>query len=97
MNVVRDIQPLSLFKRNSASFVKQVKQTGNPIVLTINGKPELVVLDARAYQSMVEEQERMATIAAVKRGIEEMKRGEGTPENEFWEEFLERNGISETE
>ncbi len=97
MNVIRDIQTLSTFKRQSTKFVKQVKQTGAPLVLTINGVAELVVLDAKSYQALLEDRERMETIAAVKRGIESIKRGEGKPDSEFWAEFYEKNGISEVE
>ncbi|MEI8185476.1 MAG: type II toxin-antitoxin system Phd/YefM family antitoxin [Chlorobiaceae bacterium] len=53
INVEEDIRPLSEFRANTASMVKQVKKTGRPIVLTQHGKSTVVLLDVRHYQSML--------------------------------------------
>ena len=45
INLSRDIQSLSTFKRNTNELIIQMKETGNPVVLTVNGKAELVVQD----------------------------------------------------
>lgn len=50
MKLTRDIQSLSVFKRDSAKFLKQIKRTGQPIVLTVNGKAAAVLHDPDAYQ-----------------------------------------------
>ncbi len=42
MNLERDIHPLTDFKRHTAEFLTQLKTTGQPVVLTINGKAEIV-------------------------------------------------------
>jgi len=52
-NISRDIHSLSSFKRNTLEFIAQMKQTGKPVVLTVNGKAELVVEDAESYQQML--------------------------------------------
>ena len=52
LDISRDIQSLTDFKKNTSEFVNQLKQTGEPVVLTINGKAELVVQDAAAYQKL---------------------------------------------
>ena len=54
INLSRDIQSLSTFKRNTNELISQMKETGNPIVLTVNGKAELVVQDAVAYQQLLD-------------------------------------------
>ena len=46
VELARDIDSLSNFKRQTARFVERMKETGHPVVLTINGKAELVVQDA---------------------------------------------------
>lgn len=53
LNIAKDIQSLSHFKRNSAKVMKQMKKSGNPLVLTVNGKAEIVVQDAAAYQRIM--------------------------------------------
>jgi prevent-host-death family protein len=63
INLSRDIQSLSTFKRNTNKIIKQMKATGNPLVLTVNGRSELVVQDAEAYQKLLDKIERLETLA----------------------------------
>jgi len=77
INLRDEINSLSNFKRNTGEFLNQLKETGKPIVLTINGKAELVVQDAGSYQKILEMTERLETIEALKPVIEEMKAGKG--------------------
>ena len=53
-DLATDIQSLSHFKRNTAQVMKQIKDSGNPVVLTVNGKAEVVVQDAAAYQRLLD-------------------------------------------
>jgi len=53
INLEEDIRPLSEFRANTASLVRQVKKTGRPLVLTQHGKSTVVLIDVRQYQSMV--------------------------------------------
>ena len=75
------------FKRNTAEFLSQLKTTGQPVVLTINGKAEIVVQDARSYQRLLELAERLETIEAVQEGLASMKRGEGRPAEVVFDEL----------
>jgi prevent-host-death family protein len=77
MDITKDIQPLTNFKRNTTELLRQMKETGEPIVLTINGRAELVVQDAGSYQKLLELVDRLEAIAGVRKGLEESKRGEG--------------------
>jgi len=52
LDLTRDIQSLSSFKRNSLQFLQRIRQEGTPLVLTINGRAELVVQDVQAYQEL---------------------------------------------
>src|SRR5438552_18341597 len=54
IDIANDIQSLSHFKRNSAEVMEHMKTSGNPVVLTVNGKAEVVVQDAAAYQRLLE-------------------------------------------
>jgi prevent-host-death family protein len=75
MKLTRDIQSLSLFKRDTSKYLKQIKRTGQPIILTVNGKAAAVVLDPDSYQEFEREKERQETISGVRRGIADMKAG----------------------
>ncbi len=87
MNLSRDIHSLTEFKLKTPDFVQQLKDTGEPIVLTINGKAELVVQDARSYQKLLDLAERLETIQAVKEGLASVERGEGRPMDEAFDEL----------
>jgi len=85
MNLSQDIHPLTDFKRKTSEFLRQLKETGNPVVLTINGKAELVVQDAASYQRLFDLAERLETIQAVKEGLASVDRGEGRPMDEVFD------------
>jgi prevent-host-death family protein len=85
MNLSEDIQPLTDFKRNTPEFLRQLKETGDPLVLTINGKAELVVQDAASYQRLFDLAERLETVQAVKEGLASADRGEGTPMDDLFD------------
>ena len=67
INLSQDIQPLSAFKRNTNELITQMRNTGHPIVLTINGKAELVVQDAASYQQLLNTIEELKAIVGVEK------------------------------
>ena len=83
IDVSRDIHSLTDFKRRTTSLVRQMKKSGNPLVLTVNGKAELVVLDTGTYQRLAELIDRAEAIEGVRRGLESMENGEGRSLEEF--------------
>ena len=89
INLKEEINSLSNFKRNTSEFIEQLKETGKPIILTINGKAELVVQDAGSYQRLLEITERLETIEALKPAIAEMKEGKGESAEKVLAELLQ--------
>ncbi len=79
LDINNDIDSLSNFKRNTPEFLRQLKETGHPVVLTINGKAELVVQDTASYQKLMELAERAERMDALKASIEDMKAGKVIP------------------
>ncbi|NTU93380.1 MAG: type II toxin-antitoxin system Phd/YefM family antitoxin [Chlorobiaceae bacterium] len=61
IDLENDIRPLSEFRANTASLVRQVKKTGRPLVLTQHGKSTVVLLDVRHYQELISSLDRHAT------------------------------------
>jgi prevent-host-death family protein len=91
---VEDIQSLTDFKRNTARYLKRIKRSKSPVVLTVNGKAELVVQDAKAYQQMLDRVERAETVVALRKGVEEFEGGKFRPAREALEESRRKHGIS---
>ena len=94
LNLERDIHSLTDFKRRTNDFVKQMKETKAPVVRTVNGKAELVVQDAASYQAILDRLEEMDAIEGIRRGLEQMERGEGRPATDVFAEFRTRHGIT---
>jgi len=74
-----DINSLSNFKRNTSEFLRQLKETGHPVVLTINGKAELVVQDTSSYQKLVELAQRAERMEALQASLDDMRAGKVVP------------------
>ena len=94
INLCQDIHPLSTFKRNTNQLITQMKNTGHPIVLTINGKAELVIQDATSYQKLLDTIEELETIIGIKQGLADLAQGRTRPVNQFIEEMQKKHGIS---
>ena len=86
-----EIRTLTDFMRHLKECIGKIKQQGAPMVLTVNGKAELVVQDAKSYQALLEQIEQLSTIAAIRQGIDEANRGETRPANEVFAELSAKN------
>src|SRR5271166_864196 len=87
MDLSRDIHPLTDFKRNTPEFLRRLKENGHPLVLTVNGKAEIVVQDAKSYQRLLDLAERLEAIQAVKEGLSSIDSGEGKPMDHVFDEL----------
>jgi prevent-host-death family protein len=74
IDVTQDIHSMTTFKRNSSTLMKLMKKTGRPLVLTVNGKAAAVMIEASAYREVAEQ---LDTIAAIRRGLAQAKKGMG--------------------
>jgi len=54
-----DIGSLTDFARNTKAHLKKLKRTGRPQLLTVNGKAEVVIQNASAYQRLIESLEKL--------------------------------------
>ena len=84
MDITKDIRPLTEFKRNTARFMNHLKNTGRPSILTVNGKPALVVMDAQAWQEAQEQIEYDRAVAGIRKGLDQARKGEGVEAGAFF-------------
>jgi PHD/YefM family antitoxin component YafN of YafNO toxin-antitoxin module len=87
---LEEIQSLTEFQRNTKEHLVRLKKTGQPLVLTVNGRAELVVQDALAYQKLLDALEHAENMAAIRRGVEDIKAGRTRPFVEVIKELEER-------
>jgi PHD/YefM family antitoxin component YafN of YafNO toxin-antitoxin module len=86
LDLNRDINSLSNFKRNTPEFLRQLKETGQPVVL-INGKAELVVQDSASYQRLIELADRAERMEALQASIDDMRAGKVIPADDVLTEM----------
>jgi len=73
MIALEDIRSLTDFQRNTKAHLRRLKNTGRPEVLTVNGKAELIVQNAAAYEATLD------AIRGIQRGLDEAAAGKGEP------------------
>jgi len=93
LDISKDIQPLTTFRRKSGEFMKHLKKSKRPVVLTVNGKAEAVVQDAEAYQRLLDIAARADVFEAIRQGLDDVARGRTRPAREVFAEFRHKHGI----
>jgi antitoxin YefM len=69
-----DIVTIGEFKSHAATWLDRVRQSGQPVVITQNGKPAGVILSPSEYERL---QYREALSASIDRGISQLDSGQG--------------------
>jgi PHD/YefM family antitoxin component YafN of YafNO toxin-antitoxin module len=87
MIALQDIRSLTDFQRNTKAHLKRLKSTGRPVVLTVNGRAELIVQNAAAYEETVD------AIRGIQRGLDAMKEGTGKPFRQALDEIRAQHKI----
>jgi len=93
LDITKDIQSLTTFRRRSGDFLKRLKKTRRPVVLTVNGKAAAVVQDAEAYQRLIDIAAQANATEGIRQGLRDAKEGRVRPAKEFFREFEARHGI----
>ena len=93
IDITKDIQPLTTFRNNSVKFMKRLKKTRRPIILTINGKPEAVVQSADEYQRLLDLAAAADENEGIRQGLEDMREGRTRPADEVFEEMRRKYAI----
>jgi prevent-host-death family protein len=93
LDLKKDIQAMTTFRRNPGQFMKHLKKTKRPLILTINGKAEAVVQDAEAYQRLLDIAARVEASEGIRQGLEDVKKGRVRPAREALETFRRSHAI----
>lgn len=93
MDITKDIQSLTDFKRHTPEFLDRLKETGRPTILTVNGKAQLVVMDAAAYQEELTQKELTASVNSVNKSLKEFEQGKGMPLEKSFKKLAKKYGF----
>jgi prevent-host-death family protein len=75
MDITKDIQAMTTFRNHSAKFLRHLRKTKRPLVLTVNGKAAAVVQDAEAYQQLLDLAAEASPAEGIRQGLEDVANG----------------------
>jgi prevent-host-death family protein len=50
LSLLEDIHPVTDLKRKTGEILQQIHRTGRPVILTVNGRADAVLIDAKTYE-----------------------------------------------
>ena len=79
-----DIRSVTDLKRNTREILDHLHTTGRPVILTVNGRADSVLLDVRVYEKHLQAGNLARFLAPAEREVEN---GLTRPAREFLREF----------
>ncbi len=89
-----DAHPLTEFVENAPEFSRRLKETGEPVVLAVEGGIDVVVQDADSYRKLLDELEQARALEGIRQGLEDMRAGRTITLEQFKEHVRTKHGIS---
>ena len=87
MRLSSQIRPISYLETHAAEIVHTVGESREPLVITQNGEPKMVIQDIESYEEM---QESVALLKFLSLGSQEIESGHVQPASEAIEQIRER-------
>ena len=92
-DITKDIQSVTTFRRNPGEFMKQLRKTRRPVILTVKGRAEAVVQDAESYQRLLDIAARADVDEAIRQGLADVAQGRTRPAKAVFDEIRQQYGI----
>jgi prevent-host-death family protein len=93
LDITSDIQSLTTFRRRSSDFLKQLKKSKRPVVLTVKGKAAAVVQDAAAYQRLLDIAAFADAEEGIRQGLDDVVHGRTRPAREAFDAIRRKHEI----
>lgn len=87
ISITEDIKTVSDLKKKTGDVFKQLHRTGRPIIVTVNGKPDAVLINVEVFEKKLKALNLSALIAEAETDVKERRT---RPVREFLRE-LKRN------
>lgn len=76
MKMSEAVKPISYFKSHASEVVREVLETHQPVVITLNGEAKAIVQDLREYEKM---QDSLALLKILALGQKDLEEGRTKP------------------
>lgn len=84
MKLSESIQPISYVKSNAAEVIDRVCETGEPVVVTQNGRARVIIQDLKTYERT---QETLAILELARQGDDDIVAGRTQPIKQAFSEL----------
>jgi prevent-host-death family protein len=89
---VNDIRPVAEFEKHPTEGIDKVRVTGRPLVLTRDGRADVVLQSAASYQQSQDELRRLET-EALKAALQSVNAGLTRPAQEAIQDLRQKHNI----
>ena len=90
-SISEDIRPITDLKKHTREVLDQARRTGRPVILTVNGRADAVLLDAKTYEKHLKASNLARLLVTAE---EDVKAGRTRPMRGFLREFKNAHKIS---
>ncbi|MCA9435825.1 MAG: hypothetical protein KC978_08580 [Candidatus Omnitrophica bacterium] len=91
----KESRPLGDFTTDTAGFLKRLRKSGLPEIITVEGKAELVVQSFEAYQRLLGRMDELEALEKVHQALGRVRDGErGQSPHESLRDILKNHGAS---
>jgi PHD/YefM family antitoxin component YafN of YafNO toxin-antitoxin module len=80
--------------RKRPSVVAELRKSQRPLVLTVKGKPALVVQTAESYLRLLDLAARQNSREGIRQGLDDVREGRTRPAKDAFADFHLKRGIS---
>ena len=87
LKIDQDIRSLSEIRNGMTNFIKQVRDTKRPVVITQNGKGVAVILDVKEFEAM---QEKIELLSDIQTSFKQLEKGAGISHQDAKKKVLKR-------
>jgi prevent-host-death family protein len=84
ISITRDIKSVTDLKKKTNEIFKQMHKTGRPVIITVNGRPDAVLMDAGIFEKKLKALNLGTLLSAAE---DDIKSGRVRNADEFLEEF----------
>ncbi len=84
LSLTEDVKTVSELKKSLRAVLEQIRKTGRPVVVTVNGKPDAILIDVETYERKLKA---LNLVGLLAQGEEDIRRGRSRSASAFWKEF----------
>ncbi len=87
LRFAQDIKPLSEVRKGMTNYIKQIRETKRPLIITQRGKSSAVLIDVQEFESM---QEKIELLSDVQSSLSQLAKGKAIDHKEAKNMLLQR-------